>query len=151
MAYTFEPVEPSNCKELSILTKRSKSHWGYSKEQLAEWDEELTITPEYLSQHQGIKLMQHKELVAYYTWRKELDALYLDNLFVAPEHIGKGHGKRLMQHLKTFAQKSGFDVVQLESDPNAQSFYSRLGFHVTGQTPSSIPGRYLIQMELSLK
>ena len=50
---------------LSEITKSSKAYWGYSTEQMALWDEELTITPTYIEQNMVHKCMQDKNPIAY--------------------------------------------------------------------------------------
>ncbi|MFT6245466.1 MAG: hypothetical protein ACJA0U_003079 [Salibacteraceae bacterium] len=44
----IEIASTSDAKDLTDLTIRSKSYWGYSSEQIEEWRDDLTISADYL-------------------------------------------------------------------------------------------------------
>ncbi|MEO0469244.1 MAG: GNAT family N-acetyltransferase, partial [Bacteroidota bacterium] len=125
--------------------------WGYSPEQILSWDEDLTITGEYIAQHQVWKWLEGEKLVAYSSWWKEADgSTYLDNLFLHPEQIGKGLGKIVLLDALAKMAADNCHTVRLDADPHAEAFYRHQGFAVIGQLPSSIPGRFLPIMEKGL-
>ncbi|MGV3459521.1 MAG: GNAT family N-acetyltransferase [Flavobacterium sp.] len=136
---------------LSILTKRSKAYWGYSAEQMAQWDSQLTITPEYISANETYILVSGEKTAGYYSLHKsDTHTIILDNLFVDPEFIGKGHGKLLLADAVERARGMGFKTIALEADSNAESFYRRFGFITAGQAKTSVPGRLLPVMQLQV-
>lgn len=68
----------------------------------------------------------------------------LDAMFVEPKMMGHGVGRRLMAWVKTSMQQKQCLELLIASDPNAESFYLRMGAERIGETPSdSIAGRVL--------
>ncbi len=140
-----------DAKELTELTIRSKSHWGYGKEQIEAWREELTITKTYIEDNNIYKLVIADVLIGFYAYQAESEAkLKLNYLFVEPKYIGKGFGKTLMKDFLRRIENSQFESVILDADPHAEIFYAGLGFRVIGQLKSSIKNRFLPIMELNI-
>jgi len=75
----------------------------------------------------------------------------ISGFYIAPEWQRQGVGRLLWQKLRQRAMALGLSQIELDSDPNATEFYTRLGFSITGERPSgSIPGRVLPHMTLQL-
>jgi len=137
--------------EITELTKLSKSFWGYSPEQIEKWDADLTITPDYISANKVFKLIFDGNIIGYYSYKRiDLNTIKLDNIFIQPEYIGKGYGKILMEDFFERIKKEEVENIILNSDPNAEGFYKKFGFKVTGKIESSIEGRFLPVMKLIL-
>ena len=89
-------IEKANIAEndiLSKITKKSKAFWGYSKEQILKWNNNLTITKNYIEKNDVFKLVIENKIIGYYSYLKiENQNVKLDNLFILPEYIGKGYG-----------------------------------------------------------
>jgi len=147
----IEKAERIDANELTTLTMRSKSHWNYSKSQISEWREDLTVTASYIERSEVYKLKDKDMIVGYYAFsalnEKEVE---LENLFVDPGFIGHGYGRWLMADFLQRIMESNFCKVRLDADPNAEGFYAYVGFHVVGQLQSSIEGRFLPIMELDV-
>jgi len=138
-----------DAKELTLLTIRSKSYWDYSQKQIADWENDLTITEEYITEKQVYKLMKEHQIIGYYSFFSIDDSdLKLENLFIEPSYIGKGIGKKLMSDFFSRIETIQFKRVILYSDPNSEKFYSKLGFEVIGKLETSIKNRYLPIMEM---
>ena len=73
---------------------------------------------------------------------------YLEFLFVKPKFIGKRIGKQLIEHAINSCRNNSCEVLNVLSDPNAESFYAKHGFKTMCQTESSIPDRFLPEMEI---
>ena len=145
------PAHPSDHVALTQLTLDSKAHWGYGAAQIETWREELTITAEQIATGNVYQLRNNEHTVGYYAYRALADStVELSNLFIAPAHIRKGVGRILLHDFLKRAATEGFRRVTLNADPNAEGFYTRHGFIVVGQLPSSIPGRFLPIMKKSL-
>ena len=72
-------------------------------------------------------------------------------MFVDTPFIGTGLGARLMAHAQETARAQGAAYIDVDADPNAQGFYERCGYKLTGSSPSaSIPGRMLPRLRLDL-
>jgi len=135
-------------KELTNLTKKSKSYWGYSPDQIEKWTEELTITQEYIDNNDVFKLSDNGQIIGFYSYlRLNSKTVKLDNIFIHPKHIRKGYGKFLMENFIERMKKDKFKKITLDSEPNAEAFYKNFDFTVVGKLESSIKDRFLPIME----
>ncbi len=146
----IEKATVKDAKELTELTIRSKSYWNYGVQQIEEWKNDLTITAGYILEKEVYKLFDKNQIIGYYSFFLEQNNtdIKLDNLFVAPNFIGKGIGKKLMIDFFRRILMIKFNRVLLDADPNAENFYSHLGFNVIGKLESSIANRHLPIMEM---
>ena len=142
----------TDAKEITALSLRSKDYWNYGKEQMEQWREDLTITPDYINKFSVFKLVNDDKLVGFYAYKKETaKVVKLTFLFVDPECIGKGYGKILINHFLESMKLTEFESAVVDADPNAEDFYAHIGFKVIGKLKSSIKDRYLPIMEIGLK
>ena len=114
----IEKAQNVDAIDLTELTIHSKSYWGYSLEQIAQWKDDLTISVEYINQAEVYKLINENQLVGYYSYL-ELDnkKVKLDNIFLEPDFIGKGYGKVMMNHFIQHVKDKGYERIELESEP----------------------------------
>ena len=134
----------ADATRLTQIMRQSKAYWGYSAQQLKAWESELLISAAHFIDYIVYKLIIEEEIVGFYSLLpKSEQQIWLENLFVQPSLIGSGHGSHLLQHAIEESKKRGFTEIRLESDPNAAYFYLRRGFSIIGQTPTSIPGRFM--------
>lgn len=148
----IEKANSDDHKILTEITKKSKAFWGYSEEQMVQWNDVLTITKEYIQTNFAYKLIKENQVIGYYSYfNAETYIVKLDNLFVLPEYIGKGYGNYLMDDfLNRIKENRDIKKVLLDADPNAEKFYQRFGFKTIGQLETSIKNRFLPIMELKL-
>jgi ribosomal protein S18 acetylase RimI-like enzyme len=136
---------------LTEITKKSKAYWGYSAEQILKWNNNLTISRDYIENNSVFKLVNNTEIVGYYSYLiKEEKNVILDNLFILPEYIGKGFGKHLMIDFLNRMKNGKFEKITLNSEPNAENFYLKIGFKKIGEFETSIKNRFMPIMEMSL-
>ena len=64
----------------------------------------------------------------------------LDHLWVHPAHMGQGLGRQLVVHALAHARGAGAVGFDIEADPNAESFYRRLGGRRVGEVAAPVPG-----------
>ncbi|QOG00950.1 GNAT family N-acetyltransferase [Flavobacterium sp. MDT1-60] len=148
---TIEKAINTDHQILTQITRKSKAFWGYSEEQIEIWSEFLTITSSYIDANPVYKLSVEDQIVGYYSFfNQDEKTIKLDNLFVLPEYIGKGLGRLLMEHF-LFNIKTNANTITLNSEPNAEPFYSKLGFVKVGEIETSIKDRYMPIMELTIK
>ncbi|KIA98193.1 hypothetical protein OA93_10405 [Flavobacterium sp. KMS] len=149
---TIEKANIIDHEILTEITKKSKAYWGYSAEQILQWDKNLTITEEYIKDNYVFKLLSEDLTIGYYSYFiEEKQNVILDNLFIRPEYIGKGFGKYLMDDFLNRIRESKFEKVILDSEPNAEAFYSKLGFVKVGEFETSIKNRFMPIMEMKLE
>lgn len=143
----------TDAEDLTELTIRSKSHWNYSRQQIENWRNDLTISETYITEKEVYKLIDNEnKIIGYYSYFK-MDNLIvkLENLFVKPEFIKRGFGKMLMTDFLQRIKKSNIEKIILDADPNAEKFYEQIGFKVIGKLETSIKDRFLPIMELKIK
>lgn len=149
---TIQKANPHDHQILTEITKKAKAYWGYSEEQIENWSQFLTVSKEYIETNSVYNLIIDYQIIGYYSFFHESEnTIKLDNLFVLPEFIGKGFGKVLMNDFLVCLQDIHVQKVVLNSEPNAEEFYSKFGFIKVGQIETSIKDRYLPIMELELK
>lgn len=136
---------PGEAAALSALARRSKRHWGYDEAFMEACREELTVSPETLSENDAYVIDSESVPVGFYLLVPgRARTLELDALFVAPEAHGRGFGRALVAHARWIARARGATALVVQSDPNADGFYEALGGRLGGERESrSIPGRML--------
>ncbi|MFK7756468.1 MAG: GNAT family N-acetyltransferase [Flavobacteriales bacterium] len=144
-------ADKEDAELLSELTVKSKSFWGYSQKQLEGWHDDLTLTEEYIEDHEVFKLELGNQIIGYYSYKLEQNTALLDNMFLNPDNIGRGYGKSMMDHFINNIKLHNSRKALIYSDPNVESFYSKFGFKTIGKLPSSIKGRFLPIMERTFK
>jgi len=84
--------------------------------------------------------------------RDDGNDLWLENLWVLPEHMGQGIGKMLFQHALERSRSRGVFTLKIEADPNAQSFYEKMGAQKVSEHQYELDGqlRILPIMEINL-
>lgn len=147
-------IEKAKSKDNAILSDialKGKSFWGYEIEQLNEWKDDLTITPNYIEDNDVYKLVVEFEIVGFFSFlTSENNTLKLDYFFIYRQYIGKGLGKVLLNKaIEVAIEKKALKII-LDADPNAESFYKHSGFKTYAQLESSVKNRFLPQMELVL-
>ncbi|WP_035653124.1 GNAT family N-acetyltransferase [Flavobacterium sp. ASV13] len=147
-------IEKANITDNEILTsitKKSKAYWGYSDEQIQKWDKNLTISQDYIRNNNTFKLIENDFIIGYYSYVFENEKIVkLDNLFILPEHIGKGFGRYLLLDFLNKMKAEKIERIILDSEPNAESFYSKMGFVKIGEFETSIKNRFMPIMEMKL-
>ncbi|MDQ1164517.1 GNAT family N-acetyltransferase [Flavobacterium sp. SORGH_AS_0622] len=136
---------------LTEITKKSKAYWGYSDEQMEKWSNNLTITIEYIETNSVFNLVDENQIIGYYSYlRLENNQVKLDNLFILPEYIGKGFGSFLMNDFVERMRNEKCQKIILDSEPNAEQFYQKIGFTKIGEFETSIKNRFMPIMEINL-
>ena len=142
-------AKSSDASMLTEIALESKAHWGYTAAQIESWREDLTILPETFDSWRGSKFMMNNEIAGFYLLnRVNARTCYVEFLFVRPKFIGKSIGRQLIEHAIESCRTNSCEVLNVLSDPNAESFYAKHGFKTMYQTESSIPGRFLPEMEI---
>ncbi|HEU4538100.1 MAG TPA: GNAT family N-acetyltransferase, partial [Polyangiaceae bacterium] len=140
----IRPARPSEAATLSALALRSKAHWGYDEEFLERCRPELTLRPEEVLERRAAVAELDGQIVGFVTLDGRPPFGEIGALFVEPRAIGTGAGRALWLHAVDAARAAGFALLSVDSDPEAEGFYLRMGARRVGESPSgSIPGRVL--------
>jgi GNAT superfamily N-acetyltransferase len=104
------------------------------------WKDALTITPEFIKDNEVFVAEVESELAGFYGLIQAEGKVQLEHMWVDPEYIGSGIGKRLFEHAIITAASLGAAVIEIESDPNAEGFYRRMGAQRVGELVSELEG-----------
>jgi GNAT superfamily N-acetyltransferase len=145
-------ARPEHASKLTAVAILAKRHWGYPEVWIELWTPSLIMTAEYIKTHEIWMMMEQDEPVAYYSFNENEDGFWLDHLWVLPEHMGQGIGRSLFQHALERCKMLGVSTLKIESDPNAERFYERMGAHKVSEHKTEIQGepRVLPVMEINL-
>jgi GNAT superfamily N-acetyltransferase len=146
------PALPEHANQLTQITISAKRHWDYPENWMQLWIPVLTISSEYISENETWIAVGDDTPIAYYSLKYDGGYLWLDNLWVLPEHMGRGIGRQLLQHALERGHVRGESILKIEADPNAQSFYEKMGARQIGEHHGEVDGqvRVLPVMEISV-
>jgi GNAT superfamily N-acetyltransferase len=140
-------VRPPTVEELpalSALCFRSKAVWGYDDDFMEACRRELSIEPRDLRSTSIAVAEQDSRLVGVAQIKVIGSEADLLKLFVEPTALRSGIGRALFAWATDLARSQGADRLVIDADPDAASFYTRMGAQHVGLAPSgSIPGRML--------
>jgi N-acetylglutamate synthase-like GNAT family acetyltransferase len=125
---------------LTRIAHEAKRHWGYPEHWLQHWQDELTISPDFIAGNDVYVAEDESGLVGFYALIIRKEKAELDHLWVTPQYIGTGVGKELFLHAMQHAARERVAEVEISSDPNAEGFYRKMGAHRIGETVSEVDG-----------
>ena len=125
---------------LTRIAHEAKRHWGYPEHWLRHWQDELTISADFIAGNDVYVAEDESGLVGFYALIIRKEKAELDHLWVTPQHIGTGVGKELFLHAMQHAARERVAEVEISSDPNAEGFYRKMGAHRIGETVLELDG-----------
>jgi ribosomal protein S18 acetylase RimI-like enzyme len=135
---------------LTNIAHDAKRYWGYPEHWIKHWQDELTVSSDFLNVNDVYVLVSDDEVRGFYALVVRDDKAELEHLWVAPQYIGTGVGKELFLH----AMRAGTrDVseVQISSDPNAEGFYKKMGAHRIGEVRADMDNKPRTVPRLAVK
>jgi GNAT superfamily N-acetyltransferase len=135
---------------LTRIAHDAKRHWGYPEHWLKHWQEDLTISPEFIAGHEVYVAETEGQPLGFYALIINQEKAELDHMWVAPAHIGTGVGKQLFLHAMQHAAKENISAVEILADPNAEGFYRKQGAHRIGEVVSEIDGESRVLPRLTV-
>ena len=146
----IRPASPEDAAALTRITHDAKRHWGYPEHWIKRWQDDLTITPDYVTANRVYVAESEGVLLGFYALIMRKEKAELDHIWVMPAHIGTGVGKQLFLHAMQIAAGERVSEVEILSDPNAEGFYRKMGAHRTGEAVSEIDGEERVLPRLTL-
>ena len=131
---------PEDAATLTRIAHDAKRHWGYPEHWLKHWQDDLTISSEFIAGTDVYVAESEGDVLGFYALIIRKEKAELDHLWVAPAHIGTGVGKQLFLHAMQHAAGERVSEVEILSDPNAEGFYRKQGAHRKGEAVSEIDG-----------
>lgn len=133
-------AEPGEAGALSRIAFAAKGHWGYPERWMELWRPGLEVSPGFVRDNEVYVAVSGEEAVGFYALVGGGRGLDLDHLWVLPAWIGTGLGRTLFEHAVRRAQELGAMTVTIESDPNAEGFYRRMGARRRGENVYELEG-----------
>jgi len=131
--------------EIEILNKisiASKAYWGYPREWMEKWHDELILKPSDFENHTIFKIEEEGRIIGFCVMTEHPNTYEILHLWVLPDFIGKGYGKQLLyETIKQVVTKNKPIIVV--ADPNAEPFYASQGFVTFDRVESEPKGRFL--------
>jgi GNAT superfamily N-acetyltransferase len=116
-----------DASRLSQIAFTAKQSWGYPNEWMEIWRPELTIGPDLIRREQVTIASEQQQIVGFFTFVQRRGMIWLDHFWVRPGSMGRGFGRAMFGEMKNQARRAGWTVLQIESDPHAESFYLKMG------------------------
>lgn len=126
---------------LTSIAHDAKRYWGYPEHWLSHWQDDLTISPDFITANTVYVAEAEGQALGFYALILREGKAELDHLWVLPAHMGTGVGKQLFLHAMQHAAKANLNAVEILSDPNAEGFYQKQGAHRIGEEISEIDGQ----------
>ncbi len=119
----------------------AKGHWGYPGRWMELWRPGLEVSPGFVRDNEVYVAVCRGEAAGFYALVGGGRGLDLEHLWVVPAWIGAGLGRTLFEHAMRRARELGARTVTIESDPNAEGFYRRMGARRAGENVYEIEGQ----------
>ena len=145
-------ASPEDADQLTQIAIAAKRYWKYPERWMQIWLPLLVASPEYVAANETWVAVVEGKSVGYYSLKHEDHDLWLANLWVLPDFMGPGIGKQLFQHVLERSRARGIPILKIESDPNVQSFYEKMGARKVAEQHSMVDDqpRVLPVMEMTL-
>jgi ribosomal protein S18 acetylase RimI-like enzyme len=134
-------ARPGDAELLTRIAIEAKRSWGYPEHWIELWRELLTIRPEQISEQEIHLAPINGKVIGFYALQVDGHELSLEHLWVLPEGMRGGVGRMLFEHAVERAKAMRFSLLKIESDPNAEGFYQRMGARRVGARSTQIFGR----------
>jgi N-acetylglutamate synthase-like GNAT family acetyltransferase len=131
---------PVDAGALTAIAHDAKRYWGYPEEWIRHWQEDLTVTPDFVARNQVFVAERESEIIGFYALVILDHCAELEHMWVAPKHIGTGVGKELFIHAMQLAAGDSISEVEISAEPNAESFYQKMGARRIGEVTSEVMG-----------
>ena len=143
---------PDQAKVLTEIAFAAKRHWGYPERWIQLWSPILTVSPDFIEKNDTYISLKDEKAIGFYAIAIDGKKASLEHLWVLPEYMGKGIGAKLFKHALSRCKEVGAHTLEIESDPNAQGFYERMGAKRIGQSASEVDGhpRILPILEIAI-
>jgi GNAT superfamily N-acetyltransferase len=134
-------AKPGDAAVLTDLAFAAKRLWGYPEHWIESWRDILTVTPAFIVSHETHVAKMGGRIVGFYALDKKESRLNLMHMWVLPECTRRGLGRLLFHHAIERTKALGFRELDIESDPNAEGFYLRLGARRVGVSVKELFGQ----------
>jgi len=150
MAIRLRKARRTEADALSELAVRSKAHWGYPREWLELWTDDLSFDATKIDRWEVLVAEDEGQTVGVVALSQEGEQSEIEHFWVDPDAMGRGVGRTLFEGAREAAEQMNATSIYVISDPNAKPFYLRMGCVPEGSVPSEPAGRSLPTLRLRL-
>ena len=143
----YEEASFIDSEELTDVAVRSKRHWGYSKEAMELWNENLTVTENYLKEHTVIKAVLEDEIVGFFSLEEIKPTTRIAHFWIDTPYLRKGYGSYLFKYMMNFLKSKNVEKATLVIDPNSQRFFEKKGGTVINKIEHKVKNKFLLIVE----
>jgi GNAT superfamily N-acetyltransferase len=134
-------ARPEQAERLSQIAYAAKSYWGYPSQWIELWHNQLTITRQFILHNEVYAAVDDDETVlGFYALAGSGERVVLEHLWVQPRSLHAGVGRKLFEHAVALATQLGAQRIEIESDPNAEGFYQKMGAETVGEVTYELEG-----------
>jgi N-acetylglutamate synthase-like GNAT family acetyltransferase len=153
MEIRIRRAEPDEAPALTEIAHAAKRHWGYPETWIEHWQDDLTITPEFIARNEMYVALFNDQIIGCCALVSTGSDAELEHMWIRPDYMGNAVGKALFRHTRERAKQLNFSAMELSADPNAEGFYQRMGAERCGEVQAEIDGRprVLPRMRVDLK
>jgi N-acetylglutamate synthase-like GNAT family acetyltransferase len=146
-------ANPDECEALTALAHAAKRHWNYPEEWIAQWQDDLTITSDFIANNEVFVAIIDGEIAGCSALVLGDSIAELEHMWIDPKQMGKGIGRALFEHVRARAKEVDARMLELSADPYAEKFYERMGAVRIGEVPADMFGhsRVLPRMRVKLE
>ncbi len=144
-------AKPDEATQLTRIAFAAKRYWGYPETDIALWQDDLTITPEFIDQNDVFVAIQNNTVAGFCALSNGDSVREVEHFWIDPQYIGKGIGRKWFQHIRQAMEVAKIAKLRITSDPNAVGFYKKMGAKVIDRAASTPPGRFLPLMEVHVR
>jgi N-acetylglutamate synthase-like GNAT family acetyltransferase len=119
-SFRIRKATTEDAAALTTIAHDAKRHWGYPEHWIKHWQNDLTISPDFVTANPVYVAESENKLLGFYALIIRDDKAELDHLWVAPAHIGTGVGKELFLHAMQNAARRDISEVAILSDPSGR-------------------------------
>jgi len=124
----IRPARPEDAEQLTMIAHAAKRHWGYAEDWMEKWGPALTVDEDYVSCNQVFVAVREGTTVGFYALKRSRHFCELDHFWVAPDSMRSGVGHALFRHALDRRNDLCPGIpLEIESDPNAEAFYLKMG------------------------
>lgn len=157
----IEKAVEQDAEALTIISFAAKKHWNYPAHFYDIWNDELTITHEYINQNTVNKAIYKNLIIGFYSIIENKSdfhsgdtfiqkVFWLEHLFILPHYHHMGIGRKMIEHVKLISNERGITNLLIFVDPFARGFYDKAGADYLYDTKSSIPNRLIPVYDLKI-
>ena len=137
----IRPAHSCESEALTSLAFAAKAFWGYTRQQLDAWSNELRVSPESILEQPTYVAEEGGRILGVVQLNTSSIPWQVECLWVHPDGTRQGIGARLMRKALAYAQAHGQRELHIDADPNAEAFYLHIGARRVGALSAPIAGK----------